>query len=253
MTGAGRVILADKSSNKVASHDNMTTGQMAHRLWHDYIKHYKGKLAFAFVLMIFLAAVNVAFPAAMEWIFSGLGQINNCDCLPESPQATANNPPIDRVMIYGPIMLIGVGFSLAAGRYLYSRTTQSLAVGVLRDLQKDMFAHYLRYDFAQTREEGAGQLVSRFTNDTTILRDSLVRGPNAVKDILMLIGLISWLLYLDWILFLVVVLIYPIVGLPITSLGRYLRRTAQRGTTPNRGHDKSAYRKHAQRPLGQNL
>jgi subfamily B ATP-binding cassette protein MsbA len=201
----------------------MTTTEMAARLWQDYLRHYKWRLVAAFVLMIGLTVVNVAFPEVIRWIFAGLG------ASPETEEQTRGySPTVEQVMIFGPLMLVGIGFGLAAFRYLYSITTQGTAVNVLRDLQRDMFDQYLHYDFAQTFENGTGQLVSRFTNDTTILRESLIRGPNAVKDIMMLVGLVGYLLFLDWMLFLVVILIYPTVGLPITSLGRYLRRSAQK-------------------------
>ena len=59
-----------------------------------------------------------------------------------------------------------------------------------------------------------------------IQRESLTRAPNAVRDILLLVTYCAVMIYMDWVLFLVVLLIYPTIGLPVTWLGKKLRRLA---------------------------
>ncbi|WP_306252807.1 ABC transporter ATP-binding protein [Parvularcula sp. IMCC14364] len=202
---------------------------LARRLWRDYMSAYTPQLLAAFGFMILLAAASAAFPLLTEWIFAGFTSGRAADAgVGDAGAGETDGTPsaLRQVMILGPVAMLAVGIAMAATSYLYAIMSQTAAVGTLRDLQKAMFQNFLTYDFAQTREDGAGQLVSRFTNDTTILRESLTRAPNSVRDILLLLTYCGVMIYTDWVLFLVVLLIYPTVGLPVTWLGKYLRRFA---------------------------
>ncbi|MCI5044602.1 MAG: ABC transporter ATP-binding protein/permease [Aquisalinus sp.] len=201
---------------------------LARRLWRDYMSTYTPQLLAAFGFMILLAAASAAFPLLTEWIFAGFTGGQGAEATASSVATETSNPALERVMLIGPLAMFGVGVAMAVTSYLYAIMSQTAAIGTLRDLQKAMFRNFLTYDYAQSREDGAGQLVSRFTNDTTILRESLTRAPNAVRDILLLITYCGVMIYTDWVLFMVVLLIYPTVGLPVTWLGKYLRRFAAR-------------------------
>lgn len=131
-------------------------------------------------------------------------------------------------MLWGPVLILLAGFGLAVFKFLFSITIQGTAISILRDLQTRMYQKFLSYDFAQAREDGTGQLVSRFTNDVGILRESLTRGNNVVLDVMNLIFLFGAMIYYDWVLFLIIILIYPTIGYPVTILGKYLRRYAKK-------------------------
>ncbi|MGV6820273.1 MAG: ABC transporter ATP-binding protein [Parvularcula sp.] len=175
---------------------------------------YAPRLGLALVFMIGLAAAEAAFVILTEWIFSGLSP---------SPERRF---VVDaaRVMVWGPVGVLGLGILQAVFFYLQSVTSQDVAISVLRDLQKKMFASISRFDFRQTEEDRSGQLVSRFTNDMTILREGLTRAPNGVRDIVRLIGLVGVLAYQDWVLFVAVLLIYPTVGYPVSLIGNRIRK-----------------------------
>ncbi|MEQ8936054.1 MAG: ABC transporter ATP-binding protein, partial [Amphiplicatus sp.] len=81
-------------------------------------------------------------------------------------------------------------------------------------------------DFAQVREDASGQLVSRFTNDTAVLRETLTRATTAVRDSLTLIALCATMIWYDWVLFLVVAIVYPLAAIPVSRIGKYLRRSS---------------------------
>ncbi|GGD18429.1 ABC transporter permease [Aquisalinus flavus] len=198
------------------------------RLWRGYMVCYWPQLAAAVLFMVTLAAAEAMFPVIIEWVFASFdtgrqatadGGRSFMDYIPLEP--TPRN-----VMIWGPVLLLTAGCLNAASQYLYSLSTNAAAIGVLRDLQKAMFGNFLNYDYAQTREDGSGQLVSRFTNDTTTLRESLTRVPNAIRDIFRLLVLLTMMALYDWVLFLIVALIYPTIGLPVTWIGKRLRKYA---------------------------
>lgn len=175
---------------------------------------YAARLGLALLFMIGLAAAEASFVILTEWIFSGLAP---------SPERRFVVDPA-RVMVWGPAGVLGLGILQAIFFYLQSVTSQDVAISVLRDIQKKMFASISRFDFRQTEEDSSGQLVSRFTNDMTILREGLTRAPNGARDIVRLIGLVAVLAYQDWVLFVAVLLIYPTVGFPVSLIGNRIRK-----------------------------
>lgn len=194
-----------------------TSSYLAGRLWRDYLARYWPRLALSLVAMAAYAASASAIPIGVEWINAGLGGGDG-----------RFSPEIGQVLWLGPLIIISLGLLNAAAQYLHARLSIGAALSTLRDLQNDMFARLMALDFAQQREEVSGQTISRFTNDTLVLRETLTRASNAVRDLLTLIGLLALMLWYDWVLFLVVALIYPLIGVPVARIGKYLRNVSGR-------------------------
>lgn len=192
--------------------------RLAGRLWTVFIRPYWPRILLAFGFGLLVSAANAGFTWITGWVFAAF----------DSDTTWSPAPTARQVMIWGPVAILLTGFSLAGFRYLFSITIQGTAINILRDLQNAMYSSFLRYDYAQTREDGTGQLVSRFTNDVTILRESLTRGNTVLLDAMNLIALIAAMIWYDWVLFLVIFLIYPTIGYPVMLLGKILRRTAQK-------------------------
>lgn len=185
---------------------------LAARLWRDYLSRYWPRLVAALAAMGVYAASASAIPLGVEWInsaFSG-GSARFA--------ASARD-----VLIWGPALVIGLGAVNAGAQYAQSRMSLGAALSVLRDLQQDMFARLMQLDYAQARADASGQIISRFTNDVLVLRETLTRVANAVRDVLTLAGLFAIMIYYDWVLFLVVLLVYPVIGWPVARIGKYLR------------------------------
>ncbi|MEM6748595.1 MAG: ABC transporter ATP-binding protein [Pseudomonadota bacterium] len=195
------------------------------RIWQEHLARYTGRLLLALAFMGGLAAAEVGFVLVTEWIFAGLE--------PERSTRFQNVSPRD-VIIFGPILVIALAMAQAGFFYLQAITAQGVGASVLRDVQGRMYGAIVRYDVMQLKGRGRegenrlGGLVSRFTNDMNVLNDSLRRVPNAARDIVRLIGFVTVLLFLDPILFGCVLLIYPLIGLPITIIGQAIRRLARR-------------------------
>ncbi|CAK9039502.1 ATP-dependent lipid A-core flippase (Lipid A export ATP-binding/permease protein MsbA) [Durusdinium trenchii] len=156
-----------------------------------------------------------AIPMGVEWINAGL-----------AGGTSRYSPTMEQVQLFGPLIIIGLGLVNALAQYFHARLSIGAALSTLRDLQNDMFSHLMALDFAQQREEVSGQIVSRFTNDTLVLRETLTRASNAVRDVLTLTGLCILMLWYDWVLFFVVAMIYPLIGVPVARIGKLLRRAS---------------------------
>ena len=194
------------------------------RLWREFAVAHRGRLGLAILAMVGLAVAEGALVLATQWVFASLDGARAATSLlgVRVPAGTPRD-----VAVVAPALLIGLGALQAGLLYAASVLSQGTAVRVLRDLQGAMYARIGGLDLTQLRGEGAGQLVSRFTNDMTVLRESLTRAPNGLRDAIRLVVSVGVLASIDWVLFAAVLLIYPTVGLPITLLGTRIRRYAR--------------------------
>lgn len=189
--------------------------RLAWRLWRDYLSRYWPRLALSLFAMAAYAASASAIPIGVEWINAGFGVGEG-----------RFSPSVNQVLVFGPLLIICLGLVNAGAMYAQSRLNAGAALNALRDLQNDMFARLMALDFAQQREEASGQTISRFTNDTLVLRETLNRASNAVRDALTLLSLCAVMIWYDWLLFMVVLGIYPLIGLPVARIGKLLRKTS---------------------------
>ena len=127
-----------------------------------------------------------------------------------------------------PLIIMGLALANGGALYLQVRTLNGVALKIIEDLQKALFRHLTALDFGRIASESSGRLTARFTHDATLLRESLTRAPNnLIRDVLRLIVLAGVMAYLDWALFLAVLLIYPLAALPIAYAGRRARRISR--------------------------
>ncbi len=109
--------------------------------------------------------------------------------------------------------------------YYQGLATNRLALSVMRDLQTAMYARLIKADFARLQGEAVGTLISRFTNDITMLRESLVRAANnLMRDSFTVIASVAVMIYLDWVLALMVLVIFPLAGQPVLKIGKAIRK-----------------------------
>lgn len=186
-----------------------STWALGKRLWHDWVMRRPGLLITGLVLSAITAAAAAAYVVL----------IRETVALIESG-ATAN-------LWWIPVGAIGLTSVRALSLYLQTLQTNRLALHVMQDLQNAMFAKLVHADFARIQSETVGSLVSRFTNDITLLRETLVRlANNLARDTLVIIGTIGFMLYYDWVLTVLILVVYPIAAYPVIRIGQRLRKTS---------------------------
>lgn len=130
-----------------------------------------------------------------------------------------------RVVWLAPALVLPLVLLRSITLYWQTLATNRLALSVMRDLQTAMYARLMDADFARLQGEGAGSLVSRFTNDITTLRESLVRAANNLtRDTLQVIGGVAVMIWLDWVLALLLLLVLPLAGAPVLRIGARIRQ-----------------------------
>ena len=99
----------------------------------------------------------------------------------------------------------------------------------LVDIQAAQFAHLTEGDYARLAGDASGGYVSRFINDVNSIRDAGLRfANNFTKSVVTVIGALSWMLYLDWKLTLILLVVYAVAFLPVIGLGERVRKRSKK-------------------------
>ncbi|MGQ0671295.1 MAG: ABC transporter ATP-binding protein [Hyphomicrobium sp.] len=113
--------------------------------------------------------------------------------------------------------------------YLQTVATQRIVLRTTTDIQRRAFAHLMSADFARLSRDAPGRLMSKLTNDVGFIQHATQAALNTVmRDTLSVIALVVSMFYLDWVLSLIVLGVYPFAAVPITVIARRLRRNASR-------------------------
>ncbi len=131
------------------------------------------------------------------------------------------------VIWLAPLLFIALGVLRSLSLFGQTVMTNRLALAIMRDLQSAMYAKLMASDFARLQGEATGSLISRFTNDITMLRMSLVRAANNLtRDVFMIVFGIAWMIWIDWALALFVLILLPLAGQPVLRIGKAIRKRA---------------------------
>ncbi|HHL43659.1 MAG TPA: ATP-binding cassette domain-containing protein [Hellea balneolensis] len=183
------------------------------------MRPYRGRLALAIFFMIVLAATTAAYGWLVKHIIDVANSLNAKDGITLEAGESAKIFAVKIVPV-----VIGVTLVSGVSMFIQSILTNSVALNTIGRLQKAMFASIHRADYAQIQSEPTGNLISRFTNDVTILSQALLRTmTNLVREILTVIFCIGMMFYFDWLLSLLVLGVYPLAALPIIAISKKLR------------------------------
>jgi subfamily B ATP-binding cassette protein MsbA len=128
-------------------------------------------------------------------------------------------------VIWMPIAFVGLfvvrGLSIFGGSYLLNRVSQ----GVLVDLRMSMFDRMLRWPTTTFENTPSGVVISKFVNEATnALNLAAEVMSTAVRDSLIVIGLLLMLFYYNWQLTLLTMIVAPPIGVALRAFSRRLRR-----------------------------
>ena len=182
--------------------------QLALRVWRLWMAHQKSRVVGALVLMALVAATTSIYPVLIQQTLD-----------------MANDRNAD--VFYVPLLVVGVVVIKSISLYFQTVVTSSIVLRVLQKMQIAMFNRLLTSDLARLNREATGRYLSRFTNDVSVVREGLMRVlTNAVRDVLTILGVAAAMVYMDWLLAIVVLVILPLAAAPISALGKRMRKVS---------------------------
>ncbi len=113
----------------------------------------------------------------------------------------------------------------AIAHYGQATSMSWLGLRIVTDLQIKLYDHYMRMDLTFFHQNQTGNLVSRITSDAVLMRNTATKVvTSAGKDFTQLIGMVTVMLYTNWQLALLALVVFPITIGPILRIGRRIRK-----------------------------
>lgn len=129
------------------------------------------------------------------------------------------------------VLFVIVVVTLARSVFLYFQTvaTQRIGLRLAADMQATTFRHLMNADYARLTRDTPGRMMSKLTNDIQFIQQATLASMNSVmRDSLSVLALVGSMFYLDWMISLVVLGVYPFAVVPIVTIARRVRRNATR-------------------------
>ncbi|WP_308164740.1 ABC transporter ATP-binding protein [Nonomuraea sediminis] len=158
-----------------------------------YIRPHKWILVLGGVLGLIGSAAGLAMPLLAKYVVAAFG---------EHTSMAGPLIGLTAAVVLGAVVSAG-------GNYLMERTGEGVVLGARRKLVDRL----LRLKVADVDRLKPGDLLSRVTGDTTLLRSVLTNGiVNAVGSVFMLVGAIVMMATMDGVLLLVTLLVVVVIG-----------------------------------------
>ena len=188
-----------------------------------YLRPYTRQVVYAAIALVVAAGTVLAVGQGLKFVI-------------DRGFAAGNAAELDRMLG----LMLGVVVLLAAATYTRFYFVSWLGERVTADLRRSVFDHLLRLPPGFFEITRTGEVISRLTNDTTMLEQVIGSSASmAIRNLLLLIGGLVMLALTSLKLTLLVLAGVPIVVVPIVLFGRRVRRLAR--ASQDRVGDVGAY------------
>ena len=173
----------------------------------SYLKPHMGLIIGSLVAMAFVAGAETSIPALMKPLLDRgfTGELNN-------------------KLWQIPVFLVGLALVRSMAQFLSNYLLTRVINSVLLKLREQMFQTLLHASTTFFQKNSASQLINavvfEVNNVLSIMGGMLI---SLVRDSLTVIGLMGYLIYLNWQLTLVVLMIFPIIAFIMSRINRRLR------------------------------
>ncbi len=134
---------------------------------------------------------------------------------------------VDALKILCVFIMIGFFFKnlFAVGQNYYMAPIEQ---GFIATLRNELFQHFQKMSLDYFHNERTGILISRVTNDVTVINASIAAAINSLfRDPLAIAIYLSLMILLSWKLTLVVSVLFPLAGWSIATMGNILKRDSE--------------------------
>ncbi len=176
-----------------------------------FLRPYRGRVAVAVIALIVAAGATLAIGQGLKGVI-------------DRGFAAGNAAELDRTLA----MMLGVVALMAVATYLRFYSVSWLGERVTADLRRAVFDHLLALSPGFYETTRTGEVISRLTNDTTMLETVIGSSVSmAVRNLLLLTGGLVMLALTSAKLTLLVLVGVPVVVVPILLFGRRVRKLSR--------------------------
>lgn len=189
---------------------NLTSTQLYLRLL-TYVRPYWKVFAVSILGMAVTAATEPLLPALLKPFLDGTFIHKD-----------------DSVIRWAPILILVIFFVRGTGGFIGTYAINWVGNKLVMDLRAEMFRKLMSLPTRFYDDHATGSLISKLTFDVTQVTAAATSVVTIViRDTIIIAGLLGWLLYLDWKLTMLSLLIAPVVALVISTINRRLRASSR--------------------------
>jgi ATP-binding cassette, subfamily B, bacterial MsbA len=175
-----------------------------------YARPYRGLMALAFVGMVLYAAGSTGLTIIIKPIVD-------------------QTLPLKQHLAFMAWGIVGLYLVKGIGSYISAYLLADVGQRVVMDLRNALYKHILGQSAGFFAQRTTGQLMSRINNDVGQVQQVVSETiGDLARESLALIGLVSWMFYLDARLTIVCLTGAPLIVYPLIRLGQRVRRTTRR-------------------------
>lgn len=184
-----------------------STLSLLRRLFREYVRHHYGKIGLASICMIIIALTTAANAWIMQPVMDQIFFEKNA-----------------KLLLAIPFAVLGLALLKGAATYVNNFIMAVVGHQIVTDMQMKMYNHLLYSDISLFDRTSTGTLISRFSNDTQIIRRSLNQiMVGIIKELFTTIFLVTLMFMQSFELacfsFIFMAVIYPIV-----RIGKRMRK-----------------------------
>ena len=173
----------------------------------SYAFKYKLVLSLSIFTLLILALTNTGFLALIK-------KITDEGMVEKSSEAS----------LFLPIALLMLMSTRALAGFISSYSMRWVSRKIVEDLRYDTFKRIMLLPVNFFDRHAAGNIVSKLTYETEQLSTIVTKvALDAIRDILTVIGIVGYMLYLDWMLTMIFLLMAPIMGWFLKKVSPRLR------------------------------
>ncbi len=189
----------------------------------SYVRPFIGWFAISMLGFVIFASTKPMMAAILKYFVDGL----------TDPDAAVLQgvPLFDGMdLTYGvPLMLIAVATWQGVGSFLGNYYIARVSLGIVDTLRRALFDSLLRLPNSYFDQTNSGHLISRITYNVTMVTGAATDAiKTVVREGLTIVFLFGYLLWMNWKLTLVVVLILPLIGVMVQSASRKFRKQSRK-------------------------
>ncbi|HXK57313.1 MAG TPA: ABC transporter transmembrane domain-containing protein, partial [Gammaproteobacteria bacterium] len=176
-----------------------------------YVKPYWRQFSVALFAMMLLAATEPAIPALLKPMLDGTFVDKDPD-----------------VIRWTPVILIALFLLRGSMSFLNSVAFEWVAGKVVLDLRRQMFERIMTLPTAYFDAHSTGNLIARVTFNVNQVTNASTKVLTVlVKDSIIVVGLLGYMFYLNWLLTLIMFVLLPMIALIVRLLAKRLRRISR--------------------------
>ncbi len=184
---------------------NLKNFELIKKINKDFFINQKSDIFICLILLLIVSLTTAIYPFLIQKVFDNF---------------TENKYS----WFFLPIIIALVASIRGIAMFFQIKQVSKVTLKVSIDIQKKLSNHLLFSDLDVIKKISSGNHISRIMNDVNLIRDSVERSlNNLIRDLITIIFLIVYLIWLDWVLAVVVLSIYPIALKPIISIGKKQR------------------------------